>query len=95
VQQLHPADGVVLPHAACRPQGRDAGGQARELALEGRQVLGVQIVPDEVHSEVPALRALIGPFDLRGNDRRVTGRMMPSAASRSRAVRTVRSDRSV
>ncbi len=38
-------------------------GQARELALQCRQILVVQVVADQVHAQVPALRAPVGPLE--------------------------------
>jgi hypothetical protein len=86
---------VVRQQVTGRPHSRDTGGQARELALQHWQVLIVEVVPDQVHREVPAPWALVSSLELRGDDGRVTGWMMLSASSRSRAVRTVRSETSL
>jgi hypothetical protein len=44
-----------------------------ELALEDREVFAVEVVADQVHGQVPALRALVGTLDIGGDDRRVAG----------------------
>jgi len=74
VHLLHPAARVVarLRPDPCRCE-RDARGQTRKLALQHREILAVEGVADQVHSQVPALRTLISALDLGGDDRGVTG----------------------
>jgi hypothetical protein len=70
VQLLHPAVRLI---AACLPGCPDAGGKARELVFQRGEVVVVQVVADQVHGQVPALRPLVGPLDLGCDDCRVAG----------------------
>ena len=71
------------------------GHQAGKLALQRRQLGVAEVVADQVRRQIRspgvAVRRLIFAATIAGSH----GRMMPSACSRSSAVRTVRSDRSL
>jgi hypothetical protein len=77
-----------------RPAARrgEPGGQPRELVVEDGEGGVVQVVADQAEVQVPALWAAVGALGPGRDDAGVHGEMMPSASSRSRQVRTVRSD---
>jgi hypothetical protein len=71
VQLLCPTTRRVAEQAVRLAHRGEPDSQAGELALEHREVLIVEVVADQVHAQVPALRALVGAFDLCRDDRRV------------------------
>jgi hypothetical protein len=95
VQRLHPVNRTVGDLSSRGPLGHHAGGQAWELAFQRRQVLVVQVVADQAHGQVQALRAPVSPLDLRGDYRRITGPDDPGLFQSVQGGLQVRSDRQV
>ena len=62
----------MSPGTGCVVGGGDAVAEPGELPFEHRDVVAGQVVADQVHGQVPALRPLAGPPDPGGDDRRVT-----------------------
>jgi hypothetical protein len=86
---LHP----VRPAVSARLRSGSApDAQPRELMLRYSDGGVVQVLADQAQVQIPALRAAVGSLDPGSDDVRVAGKMMPAASSRSRQVRTVRSD---
>jgi hypothetical protein len=73
---LHPVG--VSGCSGCNPVtspgvlGAGTRGQAGELPGEGLDLVAVEVVTDQVDGQVPALRPMVRPLDLRRDHRRVT-----------------------
>ena len=86
---MHPVSLAARPRP---PRCGQPDAQPWELVLKDGDGGVVQVVADQAQVQVPALRAAVGALDPGRDDACVAWRYRAPTASRSRQVRTVRSD---